>query len=326
MTVKIVFAGTPDVAVPALQALAADRDHFEIRAVITRPDAPVGRGRKLMPSPVKQVAHELDLPVIESDPNNEEAFIAQLRETGAQMAAVVAYGKILRQSVLDALPLGWYNLHFSLLPQWRGAAPAQRAIWAGDDITGATVFRIVRAMDAGPIVGQYTTQIGKRETSGELLIRLAHEAAPLLVTSLLAVANQEAVLVPQAEAPVSIAQKITVEDAHIHFDKPAFALDRQIRACTPHPGAWCSLHANADSPTQEASVLHILRAEPVTQEDVKGLALPTIGRLLITKHDVYVGTISGALRLLVVKAQGKKAMNAADWARGARLSNQAYCD
>lgn len=155
---KVLFAGTPDVAVPSLKMLAEDTEHFEVVAVLTRPDAPTGRGRKLVPNPVKQAALELGLPVIESDPS-EETFISELSATGAQAAAVVAYGKILKQDVLDALPMGWYNLHFSLLPQWRGAAPVQRSIWAGEKVTGATVFRIVRAMDAGPILAQSTVEI-----------------------------------------------------------------------------------------------------------------------------------------------------------------------
>ena len=148
---KILFAGTPDVAVPSLRALAADSEHFEVVAVLTRPDAPTGRGRKLTPSPVKTAALELGLPVLESDPA-EPTFLDELKVTGAQAAAVIAYGRILKQSVLDALPCGWYNLHFSLLPHWRGAAPVQRAIWSGDDMTGTSVFRITRAMDAGPLL------------------------------------------------------------------------------------------------------------------------------------------------------------------------------
>ena len=165
---KILFAGTPDVAVPSLRALAADSEHFEVVAVLTRPDAPTGRGRKLTPSPVKTAALELGLPVLESDPA-EPTFLDELKVTGAQAAAVIAYGRILKQSVLDALPCGWYNLHFSLLPHWRGAAPVQRAIWSGDDMTGTSVFRITRAMDAGPLLVQSETPIGEHETAGDLL-------------------------------------------------------------------------------------------------------------------------------------------------------------
>ena len=228
---KVLFAGTPDVAVPSLKLLAQDTEHFEVVAVLTRPDAPTGRGRKLVANPVKQAALELGLPVIESDPS-EETFVSELAATGAQAAAVVAYGKILKQDVLDALPMGWYNLHFSLLPQWRGAAPVQRSIWAGEKVTGATVFRIVRAMDAGPILAQSTVEIGAHETAGELLSRLAEDGSRLLAASLQAMANDQIAPVEQPAGAYEVAQKITVEDAHIRFDVPVFAADRQIRACT----------------------------------------------------------------------------------------------
>ncbi|APW18922.1 methionyl-tRNA formyltransferase [Gardnerella swidsinskii] len=326
MALPILFAGTPEVAVPSLRELTKDSEHFDVRAVLTRPDAPTGRGRKLVPSPVKQAALELGLPVLESDPKNEDVFLEQLAATGAKAAAVVAYGKILRQNVLDALPLGWYNLHFSLLPQWRGAAPVQRAIWAGDDITGATVFRITRGMDCGPILAQFTTKIESHENSGDLLARLANDGAPLLAASLRGMETGEIVPVEQDQTPQEVAQKITVEDAHIDFHVPAFAVDRQIRACTPNPGAWCELHAD-DEHNADPITLHVLRAVPADANDPHGEELMKLdpGKLLAGKKQVWVGTLSGALELLEVKAQGKKAMKAADWARGARLSAAAYC-
>ena len=326
MALPILFAGTPEVAVPSLRELAKDSEHFDVRAVLTRPDAPTGRGRKLVPSPVKQAALELGLPVLESDPKDEDVFLGQLAATGAKAAAVVAYGKILRQNVLDALPLGWYNLHFSLLPQWRGAAPVQRAIWAGDDITGATVFRITRGMDCGPILAQFTTKIEPHENSGDLLARLANDGAPLLAASLRGMETGEIVPVEQDQTPQEVAQKITVEDAHIDFHAPAFAVDRQIRACTPNPGAWCELHAD-DEHNAALITLHVLRAVPADTNDPHGEELMKLdpGKLLAGKKQVWVGTLSGALELLEVKAQGKKAMKAADWARGARLSAAAYC-
>ncbi|RIY27918.1 methionyl-tRNA formyltransferase [Bifidobacteriaceae bacterium WP022] len=326
MALPILFAGTPEVAVPSLRELAKDSEHFDVRAVLTRPDAPTGRGRKLVPSPVKQAALELGLPVLESDPKDENVFLEQLAATGAKAAAVVAYGKILRQNVLDALPLGWYNLHFSLLPQWRGAAPVQRAIWAGDDITGATVFRITRGMDCGPILAQFTTKIEPHENSGDLLARLANDGAPLLAASLRGVETGEIVPVDQDQTPQEVAQKITVEDAHIDFHAPDFAVDRQIRACTPNPGAWCELHAD-DENNAEPITLHVLRAVPADANDPHAQDFNQLdpGKLLAGKKQVWVGTLSGALELLEVKAQGKKAMKAADWARGARLSAAAYC-
>ena len=270
---------------------------------------------------VKQAALELGLPVIESDPS-EETFVSELAATGAQAAAVVAYGKILKQDVLDALPMGWYNLHFSLLPQWRGAAPVQRSIWAGEKVTGATVFRIVRAMDAGPILAQSTVEIGAHETAGELLGRLAEDGSHLLAASLQALADDQIAPVEQPAGAYEVAQKITVEDAHIRFDVPVFAADRQIRACTPNPGAWCELHAHADA---EPATLHVLRAQPADISNPNAPASLEPGHIVAGKKNVWVGTSTEPLELLEVKAQGKKAMRAADWARGAHLGN-AFCE
>ncbi|KAB5607551.1 methionyl-tRNA formyltransferase [Bifidobacterium jacchi] len=345
---KLLFAGTPDVAVPSLRALAADAQHVEVVAVLTRPDAPVGRGRRLMPSPVKQAALELGLPVIESDPG-EPAFISELAATGAQAAAVVAYGRILKQNVLDALPGGWYNLHFSLLPRWRGAAPVQRSIWAGDAQTGTTVFRITRQMDSGPIIRQTASPIGVEETSGDLFDRLAVSGAADLVAAMRAVGDGTAVERPQPrQTDEPIADKIRVDDAHIDVQTCAAGIDRQIRACTPHPGAWLTLHANGasgdalgDGASGGASItLHVIKARPVAAvaadsaaggevSDRSGAQVPTelaAGALVVGKRNVWLGTGDGVLELLEVKAQGKKAMRAADWARGAHLAADAYCD
>lgn len=343
MVLPLLFAGTPEVAVPSLRLLAQDTENFEIRAVLTRPDAPTGRGRKLVPSPVKQAALELGLEVWESNPSEEESFIEQIKNSGVKAAAVVAYGKILRESVLNAVPLGWYNLHFSLLPQWRGAAPVQRAIWAGDEITGATVFRITKGMDSGPILAQYTTEIGKHETSGELLNRLSIDGAPLLSASLSAVESGSANPVEQNPGSYDVAQKITVDDAHIRFDVPAFVADRQIRACTPNPGAWCNIVAKQDydlnqdlssdskSDSKSDSLpikLHVLKCALANSEDLISRNINNLlpGKLFVDKHHVWVGTSNGVLELQEVKAQGKKAMKAADWARGAHLSDNSYCE
>lgn len=322
MTVPIVFAGTPEVAVPSLRAFAND-PRFTVTAVLTRPDAPTGRGRKMVASPVKQEALALGLPVLESSPH-DPSFIQVLHDTSARMAAVVAYGALLREPVLQALPLGWYNLHFSLLPQWRGAAPVQRAIWSGDEVTGATVFRITAGMDEGPIVAQSTVSIGAHETAGDLLDRLAVDGAPMLVEALDAVATGVADPVPQSAGAYEHARKITQEDAHIRCDVPVFAMDRQIRACTPNPGAWVWLHAQEGG---EAMTLHVLRAR-IAQPDEPGVpADMRPGQLVTDKRHVWLGSASAMpLELLEVKAQGKKAMAAADWARGARLDSQAYCD
>jgi methionyl-tRNA formyltransferase len=329
-TMKVLFAGTPEVAVPSLRALVADTEHVEVVAVLTRADAPQGRGRHLAPSPVKQAALELGLPVIESNPK-DVAFIDELKQTGADVAAVVAYGNILRQRVLDALELGWYNLHFSILPQWRGAAPVQRAIWSGETLTGATVFRITAGMDTGPIIAQSTTEIGLHETSGELLNRLAVDGAQLLTLAMRTVKDGTAIPVEQAQGAYEKADKITVDDAHIVFHAPVFAVDRQVRACTPEPGAWCVL-GNADSgdahdgETDEQRLsLHVLEGRIADSSDpqVPGDLQP--GKLAVSKKHVWVGTLTGAYELLSVKPQGKRGMKAADWARGAHLGSDVRC-
>ncbi|EFA23303.1 methionyl-tRNA formyltransferase [Bifidobacterium gallicum] len=331
---KVLFAGTPETAVPSLRKLAHDTDHFEIVAVLTRPDAPTGRGRKLQPSAVKQAALELGLPVIESDPK-EETFVDELAATGAQIGVVVAYGNILRQHVLDALPMGWVNLHFSLLPEWRGAAPVQRAIWAGDSVTGTTVFQLTRGMDEGPVLAQSTMEIRAHDTSGELLERLAQDGSHLLAAALEALAEGRISPVPQPQGSFEVARKITTEDAAVRFKAPVFAVDRQIRACTPAPGAWAHLHANAvaeDADAVEgkeapaATVLHILKAVPADTEDMQVPDDLEPGKLVVTKKHVWVGTLTSPLELLAVKPQGKKAMAAADWARGAHLDETAYLD
>lgn len=210
---KLVFAGTPDVAVPSLKAFAAD-PRFDVVGVITRPDAPTGRGRKLTPSPVKATALELGLPVIDLKPRSPE-FMEALNNLHADIAAVIAYGNILPKNVLDAVPMGWYNLHFSNLPKWRGAAPAQRAIWAGDPTTGADVFKVGEGLDDGPIVASLTIELTGRETSGELLDRLAEEGAPMYVDALAAVGEGTATFTAQPAEGLEYAHKITVEDARI---------------------------------------------------------------------------------------------------------------
>ncbi|RSX54752.1 methionyl-tRNA formyltransferase [Bifidobacterium dolichotidis] len=323
---KILFAGTPETAVPSLRKLAQDKEHFEVVAVLTRPDAPTGRGRKLQPSAVKRAALELGLPVIESNPR-EETFVTELAATGAQIGVVVAYGNILRQNVLDALPMGWVNLHFSLLPEWRGAAPVQRAIWAGDSVTGTTVFQLTRGMDEGPILAQSTEEIGAHETSGELLSRLADDGSMLLAAALEALAEGRLSPVEQPQGTFNIARKITTEDAAVRFDAPVFAVDRQIRACTPNPGAWAMLHntsGEGDDTEDKSAVLHILKAAPADTEDTHVPSDLKPGELAVSKHHIWVGTMTSALELLEVKAQGKKAMVAADWARGAHLSETAH--
>lgn len=324
MVMRLLFAGTPDVALPSLRLLAGDPEHFQVMAVLTRPDAPKGRGRRLEPSPVKAAALELGIPVIESDPG-EADFIDTIQRTGAEYAAVVAYGKILKRPVLDAMPGGWYNLHFSLLPQWRGAAPVQRAIWSGETITGATVFRLTPGMDEGPILAQSTVEIGAHETSGQLLERLAEDGSHLLGASLEALAEGRALPIEQPQGAYEVARKVTSQDAHIRFDRPVFVPDRQIRACTPNPGAWCRIHEDGENGDRITQV-QVIEAAPA-QPDQPGLPEDLKpGRLGMSKKHIWVGTASAPLELLQVKAAGKKAMKAIDWARGARLEKDAFCD
>lgn len=321
---KLLFAGTPDVAVPSLRELVAD-ENFEVVAVLTRPDAPQGRGRRLVASPVKQAAQELGIPVVDADPK-DPSFVETLKATGAQIAAVVAYGRILRQHVLDAMPFGWYNLHFSLLPQWRGAAPVQRAIWAGDTLSGATVFRITKGLDDGPILAQSTVEIGKHENAGSLLDRLSTDGAHLLVMALTAVAQGKARPEEQQQGVFEKAEKIEPADAHINFEAPSYAVERQIRACTPEPGAWANLHTGlADDKPLMLHVLDARVAAYLPQEQPQELRERSLkpGELLASKKHVWVGTFTEALELRQVKVQGRKAMDAAAWARGAHLGQGA---
>ena len=326
MTLRLLFAGTPEAAVPSLRAFAAD-SRFEVAAALTRPDAPTGRGRKLTPSPVKAAALDLSIPVIESKPR-DAGFLDDLSALHVDIAAVIAYGNILPKSALDAVPLGWFNLHFSNLPKWRGAAPVQRAIWAGDATAGADVFKVGEGLDDGPVIASISVKLSGRETSGELLELLATQGAPMYVDALAAVGEGTVIYTPQAQSGIEYAHKITVEDAHIDVTAPAEAVDRQIRACTPNPGAWVELHATGFTSevaeASEAITLHVLRAQPANpnQPNVPRELKP--GQIVTGKKNVWIGTATAPLELLEVKAQGKKAMRAADWARGARLGETAY--
>ncbi len=233
---RVVFAGTPEVAVPALDAIAASP--HELVGVVTRPDAPAGRGRRLVASPVAQRAEELGLPVLKPAHPKDADFQEQLKALEPDCCPVVAYGALLPQSALDIPVHGWVNLHFSLLPAWRGAAPVQHAIWAGDEITGATTFRIVKELDAGPTFGLMTETIRPTDTAGDLLTRLAEGGAELLVATLDGIGSGDLEAREQSADGISFAPKILVEDAEIDWTEPAAAVDRRIRACTPGPGAW----------------------------------------------------------------------------------------
>jgi methionyl-tRNA formyltransferase len=299
--VRIVFAGTPEPALPSLEAIAVSP--HELVGVVTRPDAPAGRGRRLTPSPVAQRAAELGIPVLKPEHPRDPEFQEALRALAPDCCPVVAYGALLPQSALDIPTHGWVNLHFSVLPAWRGAAPVQHALWAGDEVTGATTFRIVRELDAGPTYGLMTERVRPGDTAGSLLERLAEGGAGLLVATLDGLETGTLEAREQPEDGISFAPKITVEDAHVDWAEPAMAVDRRIRACTPAPGAWTTYEGER------------VKLGPVTPADG---ALPP-GELLVGKNAVAVGTGTGALRLGLVKAFGKKEMPAADWARGIRV-------
>lgn len=297
---RLVFAGTPEVAVPSLDAIA-DSDH-ELVGVVTRPDAPSGRGRRLTASSVAQRAEELGVPVLKPGHPREPEFQGALRALAPDCCPVVAYGALLPTSALEIPPLGWVNLHFSCLPAWRGAAPVQHAVWNGDEVTGATTFRIVQAMDAGPTYGVMTERIRPTDTAGDLLGRLAEGGAGLLVATLDGLAAGALEEREQPADGVSYAPKITVDDARVDFTRPAVLLDHQIRGCTPAPGAWTTWQGER------------FKLGPVTVTDER--LAP--GELRVGRTDVLVGTGTTALRLGDVKAFGSRQMAAADWARGVR--------
>jgi methionyl-tRNA formyltransferase len=307
---RVVFAGTPEVALPALDAIAAS--NHDLAAVVTRPDAPAGRGRHLVASPVAQWAEERGLPVLKPDHPRDPGFQAELAALQPECCPVVAYGALLPESVLGIPEHGWVNLHFSVLPHWRGAAPVQHAIWAGDEVTGATTFRIVKELDAGPTYGLMTQTIRPDDTAGTLLDKLAEGGAGLLVATLDGIEDGSLEARPQPEEGVSFAPKVQVEDAHVDWEDPALGVDRRIRACTPAPGAWTTYAGER------------IKLSPVGLLDQQADGSPLEpGVLEVTKNAVLVGTGSHPVRLGEVRPHGRKQMPAADWARGARLESGA---
>ncbi|GAB2811090.1 methionyl-tRNA formyltransferase [Streptomyces chlorus] len=301
---KLVFAGTPEVAVPALDALLASERH-EVAAVVTRPDAPAGRGRRLVASPVAERAQEAGIEVLRPAKPRDPEFLERLREIAPDCCPVVAYGALLPRVALDIPDRGWVNLHFSLLPAWRGAAPVQHAVMAGDEITGASTFLIKEGLDSGPVYGTVTEEIRPTDTSGDLLTRLAFAGAGLLAATMDGIEDGTLKAVPQPVDGITLAPKVSVEDAHVDWSAPALRVDRIVRGCTPAPGAWTTFRGER---------LKLVQVRPAP--DRPDLAP---GRLSAGKNNVYAGTGSHAVELLWVQAQGKKPMRAADWARGARI-------
>jgi methionyl-tRNA formyltransferase len=319
--VRVVFAGTPDVAVRSLDALSSSA--HEVVAVLSRPDAPSGRGRSLVASPVKLRALELGLEVLTPTGPGDPQFQERLREIAPDACPMVAYGALIPPSTLAIPRFGWINLHFSLLPAWRGAAPVQHAIMAGDEVTGATTFQVERGLDTGPTFGVMTEVIKPDDTSGELLERLAQAGAGLLVATLDAMEAGELHGVPQPAEGVSLAPKITVEDARIRWGTPALAVERHIRGCTPAPGAWTTFRGERVKvhPVTLAPDAELVEAETDEAEPVGNVGADALGpgEIAATKRAVKVGTASGAVLLSAVQPPGKKPMNAADWARGVRI-------
>ncbi|GEL93513.1 methionyl-tRNA formyltransferase [Cellulomonas composti] len=300
---RLLFAGTPAPAVPALEALLASR--HDVVGVLTRPDARQGRGRSLAPSPVKEVALEHGIPVFTPDSLRGGAFDDDLRALDVDAAPVVAYGALVPPALLAVPRHGWVNLHFSVLPAWRGAAPVQHAVIAGDEVTGATTFLLEEGLDTGPVLGMLTETIRPRDTAGDLLGRLAVAGAELLVRTLDALEDGALSPVPQPPDGVSLAPKLEVDDARVRWSHPAAAVDRRVRGCTPAPGAWTTL------PDGSRLGLGPVALAP----EVDDLAP---GELRVGRRDVLVGTATHAVRLGDVVPAGKRSMPAADWARGAR--------
>lgn len=311
---RLVFAGTPAPAVPSLRALLA-ADRHEVAAVITRPDAPAGRGRRVVRSPVGALADEHGIEVLTPAKAGDPEFLERLRKIAPDACPVVAYGALLPQVALDVPRSGWVNLHFSLLPAWRGAAPVQAALRAGDEFTGASTFRIVRELDAGPVYGVVTERIAATDTAGSLLDRLAGSGASLLVSTMDGIEDGSLRAVEQDGDGVSYAPKVTVSDAHVSFGAPATAVDRLVRAMTPEPGAWAKFRGErlklgpvsvpAESGSDAMDAVESARLEP--------------GELLVQRKRVLVATATTPVCLGDVQAQGKKRMAATDWARGTRI-------
>lgn len=303
---RVAFAGTPRSAVPSLEAIL--RSRHEVVAVITRPDAPAGRGRKPAPSPVAERAAAAGIEVLKPGRPREPEFLDRLRAIGPDCCPVTAYGALLPQAALDIPQHGWVNLHFSLLPAWRGAAPVQHAILHGDDVTGASTFQIVAKLDAGPVYGVVTEPIRPGDTAGDLLQRLAVSGAELLVATLDGIEAGELKPRPQPEEGISFAPKIGVDDARVDWNLPALAINRLIRASTPAPGAWTLLDGTR------------VKLGPVTEPHGNEIRLSP-GELRVGSGGVLAGTGSSPVLLGDVQPAGKRRMTAAEWARGLRLDH-----
>ncbi|MDL4819959.1 methionyl-tRNA formyltransferase [Actinomadura opuntiae] len=303
---RLVFAGTPETALPALDALLASG--HEVAAVVTRPDAPSGRGRRLEASPVAERAAEAGVEALKPAKARDPEFLDRLRAIAPDCCPVVAYGALLPREALDIPRHGWVNLHFSLLPAWRGAAPVQRAILHGDDVTGAATFQIEEGLDTGPVYGVLTEPIRPTDTTGDLLGRLAVAGAGLLLDTMNGIEAGVLEARPQSTEGVSHAAKLTPEDARVDWTAPARHVDRLIRACTPAPGAWTTFRDTR------------LKLGPVRPAPDGEKLSP--GELRAGKKEVLVGTATHPVVLGDVQPQGKRRMAAADWVRGTDLTGK----
>jgi methionyl-tRNA formyltransferase len=307
--VRVVYLGTPAAAVPPLRALL-DSSH-QIVAVVTRPDRPRDHQRGApAPSPVKQAAVAAGLPVLEPRSGRDPELPAQLAAFGADIGCSCAFGYLLPPEVLAAFPNGIVNLHFSLLPAYRGAAPVQRALLEGAAVTGVTTFVIDHGMDTGPLLLAAEAPIDPDEDAGALTARLAEVAGRLAVETLDALESGQVQPRPQPEEGVSLAPKVRPEEARLDFTRPAGELANAVRAFTPAPGAWT---------THRGRRLKVTKAAPVADDPLPpgGVAVGPGGRLL-------VGTADRPLELVEVRPEGRRAMSGAEFARGARLGPEEW--
>ncbi|HEX2318402.1 MAG TPA: methionyl-tRNA formyltransferase [Streptosporangiaceae bacterium] len=310
---RLVFAGTPQTAVPSLDALLVSSHSVE--AVLTRPDAPAGRGQRMAASAVAERARQAKIEILQPKRLSDPAFLARLHEIAPDCCPVVAYGNLIPDAALVVPRCGWVNLHFSLLPAWRGAAPVQHAIMHGDSITGATTFRLVSELDAGPVFGVVTEPVRPADTTGDLLGRLAVSGADLLVATLDGIESGELEARPQPLDGVSHAPKVDRSDARVNWKQPAQAVDRLIRACTPAPGAWTTLGGA------------MLKLGPVRRpatDDAGGPDDLGPGEVEVLGSGVFAGTGTTAVQLGDVQPEGKRRMAAADWARGLRGADRVF--
>ena len=312
---RLVFAGTPEPAVTSLRALLASR--HEVAAVITRPDAPAGRGLRLAASPVAEVAAEFGLEVLRPGRPSDQGFLDRLTEIAPDCCPITAYGALIPAAALRIPPHGWVNLHFSVLPAWRGAAPVQHTILHGDDVTGATTFRLVAGLDEGPVYGVVTESVRPMDTAGDLLERLSVSGAELLVATLDGIEDGRLEARPQPGDGVSYAPKFTRSAARINWSAPALAVDRLIRACTPAPGAWTEY---AGTPVKIWPVLRSVAARQGQTSVGPAAASLKPGQMLISATEVSVGTGTERVRLTDVQPPGRRRMAASDWARGLHVT------